>query len=114
MQTNVIMTAISDHFATITKIQDFKRDSPKNIVTKRWFTPETYEYLRILLRHENWTPIRDLNCTEAMDFLIDKITEALDLLAPIETKELKTYSSNSWISQGIKFSLQTQISLGKT
>ena len=49
-----------------------------------------------------------------MDFLIDKITEALDLLAPIETKELKTYSSNSWISQGIKFSLQTQISLGKT
>ena len=86
MQTDVIMTTISDHFATITKIQDFKRDSPKTKVTKRWFTPETYEYLCILLRHENWTPRRDLNCTEATDFLIDKITEALDLLAPVETK----------------------------
>ena len=111
MQTDVIMTAISDHFATITKIQDFKRDSPKNKVTKRWFTPETFEYLRILLRHENWTPMRDLNCAEATDFLIDKITKALDLLAPVETKELKSYSSNSWITQGIKISLQTQNSL---
>ena len=49
--------------------------------------PEAYEYLQILLCHENWTPMRDLNCTEATDYLIDKITKALDVLAPVKTKK---------------------------
>ena len=88
---NVIMTDISDHFATtcITQFHRTKVATPSTKVTKRWLTAETYEYLRILLRHENWDQMESMNCETATAFLVDKITEAMDIVAPIETKEIK-------------------------
>ena len=51
---NVIMTDISDHFATIIHFHRTKVALPSTKVTKRRLTAETYEYLCILLRHKNW------------------------------------------------------------
>ena len=42
---NVIMTDISDHFATITHFQRTKVATPSSKVTKRWLTAETYDCL---------------------------------------------------------------------
>ena len=54
-------------------------------VTKRWYTPETYEQMNILLRHENWAPMRAMNCEGATNYLIEKITESLDIVCLLYT-----------------------------
>ena len=103
--TNVIMTDISDHFATIIHFHRTKVALPSTKVTKRWLTTEKYEYLRILLRHGNWEQMRSMNCESATAFLVDKITEAMDIVAPVEMKEISGNTMNTWKTKAINISL---------
>ena len=86
---------------------------PKQTVTKRWYTPETNEQMNILLRHENWAPMRAMNCEGATNYLIEKITESLDIVAPIETKTMNVRHDNHWVTPGIAISLSKQAKLYK-
>ena len=96
------MMDISDHFATITQFHRTKvAATPSTKVTKRWLTAETYEYLRILSRHENWDQMESMNCESATAFLIVKITEAMDIVAPVETKEIRGNTMNTWKTKAL-------------
>ena len=55
--------------------------------------------------------MESMNCETATAFLIDKITEAMDIVAPIETKELKGNTINTWKTKAIKICLNKQRSL---
>ena len=55
--------------------------------------------------------MESMNCETATAFLIDKITEAMDIVAPIETKEIKGNIINTWKTRAINISLSRQMSL---
>ena len=112
-KTDVIMCDISDHYATLTVFLSTKIVRSKISITKRWYTAETYEQMNILLRHESWTPMRVMNCDEATNYLIDKITESLDIVAPIETKTFNEKHDNDWMTPGISISLAHKARLYK-
>ena len=105
------MCDISDHYATITVSVSLRASKASNTVTKRWFTAETYEQMQILLRHEDWSPMRLMNCDNATNHLLSTINILLDIVAPIETKTLRVDQSNDWITPGISNSLATQAKL---
>ena len=110
-KSDVILCDISDHYATITVSVSHRASKASNTVTKRWFTAETYEQMQILLRHEDWSPMRLMNCDNATNDLLSTINTLLDIVAPIETKTLKVDQSNDWITPGISNSLATQAKL---
>ena len=56
----------------------------------------------------------NLDCEAATNFLESKIIEALDLVAPIETKIVKEKLENQWTTTGIKISLKRSHNLYKT
>ena len=49
----------------------------------------------------------------ATNFLIEKITESLDIVAPIETKTMNVRHDNHWVTPGIAISLKQQAKLFK-
>ena len=59
--------------------------------TKNFLFSVSYWYKAIatILGGEDWTPMLNLNCEAATNFLETKIIEALDLVTPIQTKQLK-------------------------
>jgi exonuclease III len=102
----VITTDLSDHYATATVITGTKVSNKKTEITKRWFTPETYTQLETLLTAHDWSPMDNLNTNEAAIHLEKTITEYCDLLAPVETRKLKTRRVNQWTTKGIMISLK--------
>ena len=52
--------------------------------------------------------MEDMNCKAATTYMLQKNTEALDIVAPVETKELKSMHNNTWLTQGISISLAKQ------
>ena len=57
--------------------------------------------------------MRVMNCEKATNYLIDKITESLDIVAPIETKTFNEKHDNDWITPGISTSLAQKARLYK-
>ena len=55
--------------------------------------------------------MRSMNCETAADFLIEKITEAPNIVPPIETKAIKGNSVNTWQTKAIHISLAKQRAL---
>ena len=47
-----------------------------------------------------------MGLNEATEFLSNKITEILDIVAPIETKKISKKPINKWITQGLKISIK--------
>ena len=86
---DVIRTTLSDHYATLTSFTSVNSKKEKNTVTKSWLTTESYKALATILGGEDWTPMINLNCEAATEFLETKIIEALDVVAPIKTKHIK-------------------------
>ena len=113
LKTDVVLTTISDHYATLTSFNDLlvKRKDIK--VTKRWFVKDTYDKLATILGATDWTEMSEMSCDQAATHLEMKITEALDIVAPIETKLVKTRIENQWTTLGIKTSLFMAMKLYK-
>ena len=55
--------------------------------------------------------MESMDCETATAFLIDKITEAMDIVAPVETKEIEGNTMNTWKTKAINISLNKQRSL---
>ena len=47
-----------------------------------------------------------MDAESSANHLIEKIQEAMDIVAPVETKELKKKPINQWTTPGIKVSLK--------
>ena len=91
---DVIRTTLSDHYATLTSFTSVNSKKEKKPVTKSWLTTESYKALATILGGEDWTPMINLNCEAATEFLETKIIEALDVVAPIKTKQIKEKLGN--------------------
>ena len=83
-------------------------------ITKRWFTQESYEQIATYLGGMDWAEMDAMNCEDAAIHLNKVITEAMDIIAPVETKLVKPNVENQWTTQGIKTSLKTAAFLYKT
>ena len=75
---------------------------------------DSYKAIATLLGGEDWSPMENLDCEAATNFLETKIIEALDLVAPIQTKIVKEKLENQWTTTGIKISLKRSHNLYKT
>ena len=56
---------------------------------KRWFKAESYVELATLLGATDWSPMETMSCEEASEYLERNIIEAMDIVAPVETKKVK-------------------------
>ena len=104
VSTLVIMTDISDHYITATLFPGRSKRPEKLKITKRWFNDEAYEQIRLLLKSENWNKIQTLSTDEATNHLIRQITIYMDIICPVETKEMSSKPINNWMTQGIRIS----------
>ena len=86
--TDLIESDLSDHRLNVCKLKSMACKSYKEKITKRWFTPESYENIKIFLKYENWDSMKRTNVNEAAGFLQGRIKQTLDILVPIETREL--------------------------
>ena len=107
LKTDVITSQISDHYATLTSFLNDKQDRKKIKITKRWFKEESYIELATMLAATDWSPMETMNCEDSAEYLESKIKEAMDIIAPIETKIVKNKKENQWLTAGIRISLVT-------
>ena len=76
------------------------------MITKRWFKGDSYIQIQEILAGEDWSILHSLDAESSANHLIEKIQEAMDIVAPVETKELKKKPINQWTTPGIKISLK--------
>ena len=105
IKTDVITSQISDHYATLTSFINDKQTRKKTSITKRWFKAESYIELATLLGATDWSPMETMSCEDASKYLESNIIEAMDIVAPIETKKVRNKPENQWLTLGIKTSL---------
>ena len=111
--TDVISSDIADHYLTLTS---YPKDNPrkeKTSIRKRWLTNEHYAMVRDLLAAEKWNCMEAMNLENATSYLSEKIKEALDIVAPVETKVLGKKPVNLWTTAGLKVSLKNSNNLYK-
>ena len=104
----MLITDISDHFATLTVFPKWKKQTVKSKITKRWLTPESYEQINHLLAAETWEKFHLFSVNDMADQLISKITEALDIVAPVQKRKIKGKLSNPWLTKGILISIKSK------
>ena len=70
---DVIKTTFSDHYATLTSFTTEDSKKKQISVTKRWLTNDSYKAIATLLGGEDWSPMENLDCEAATNFLETKI-----------------------------------------
>ena len=105
-RSDIIIEDLSDHNLILTSYLKWQNKVKKVKITKRWLDDSSYINLKILLGAENWSSMESMNLNESTDHLTERITEALDIVAPIETRELGLRKINPWLTAGIKISLK--------
>ena len=103
---DVIIEDLSDHNLILTTYLNWQQAAKKIKITKRWLDDSSYKNLKILLGAEKWVNFDKLDLEQSTNHLIDRITEALDIVAPIETKEVGLRKLNPWLTEGIRTSLK--------
>ena len=104
--TDIIQSDISDHYITITTFPTKLAKIKKQMITKRWFKGDSYSQIQEILTGEDWSVIHSMDAESSTNHLIGKIQEAMDIVVPVETKELKKRPINQWTTPGIKISLK--------
>ena len=104
--TDIILADISDHNLLLTQFQNWSLKQSKIKITKRWFDKDSYTNIHTLLGAEDWTCMEGMDVNNSTDHLISRITEAMDIVAPVETKEVKLQTVNPWLTQGLTISLK--------
>ena len=108
LRTDIIDSSLSDHFLTLTRYPRFKKKREKTKVTKRWLKSEHYGTIRDLLGAQSWDSIPKDDVDIAANFLTTKIQEAMDIVAPVQTKTLNRKPINQWATAGLKISIKTE------
>ena len=114
LRSDVIMSDISDHYPILTVYPKWRARREKVKITKRWFKQESYEQLQGILAATEWDSI--INCTNiesSTKKLEDLITEAMDIVAPIESKTLGKRPINQWLTPGTLISIKHSTKLYK-
>ena len=111
--TDVIASDISDHFLTLTTYSNNSSKRAKTSITKRWLTFDSYAQLQQLLKAENWDCMEAMSLEESTNYLTNKINEGLDIVAPIETKQIGKKPINLWTPAGARVSLKKSNQLYK-
>ena len=111
LKTDVVMSTISDHYSTLTRFLSVNQKRKKLKVTKRWFNENSYIDLATILAGTDWQPMEAMNCENSAIYLEDRIKEAMDIVAPIESKTIKNKVENQWTTLGIRTSLETAAKL---
>ena len=104
--TDVISSDISDHYLTLTS---YPKDNPrkdKTSITKRWLTLDHYPMVKTLLANENWDCMEAMTLDNATAYLSGRIREALDIVAPVETRKMGKKPFNQWTTAGLQVSLK--------
>ena len=78
--TDVVLSTISYHYATLTSFVSTKMERKKIKITKRWFTQESYEQIATYLGGMDWAEMDAMNCDNAAIHLNKVITEAMDII----------------------------------
>ena len=112
-RSDIIQEDLSDHNLILTTYLDWHNSVKKVKITKRWFDESAYSNLKILLGAEEWKCLDDMTLEQSTDHLIERITEAMDIVAPIETKEVGLKKITPWMTGGIKKSIATGRSMFK-
>ena len=111
--TDVISSDIADHYLTLTS---YPKDNPKKektSITKRWLTFKHYAMVQALLAAEKWDCMEAMNLENATSYLSERIKEALDIVAPVETKVMGKKPINLWTTAGLKVSFKNSNNLYK-
>ena len=104
--TDILLADISDHNILLTQFQNWSIKQSKIKITKRWFVEDSYENIHTLIGAEDWTCMESMDVNDSTNHLIERITEAMDIVAPVETKEVKVQTINPWLTPGISISLK--------
>ena len=105
-RSDIIQEDLADHYLVLTTFLEWQNEPKKHSITKRWFEPNSYDNLKILLGAEDWSDMDDMNLDMATDHLISRIEEAMDIVAPIETREFDLRKTVSWMTEGLSISLK--------
>ena len=92
--TDIIQSDILDHYITITTFPTKSAQIKKQMITKRWFKGDSYIQIQEILAGEDWSILHSLDAESSANHLIEKIQEAMDIVAPVETKELMKKTNN--------------------
>ena len=110
---DVIVTDISDHYATYTTLQGKIKTKDEIKCTKRWFKVDDYIKLKELLSVEDWSCMNSMSLDRATNHLTERIIAAMDLVAPIESKSFSKKENVPWLTKGIRVSLENSRSFYK-
>ena len=90
LRSDIIITDISDHYPILTTYPKWRAKREKVQITKRWLTPDSYDQLQTILAGTDWSSISSsTNIEESTKNLEGIITEAMDIVAPITTKNFE-------------------------
>ena len=108
--TYVLLDDISDHYPLLMKLtcnKDKITNTSEN-VTFRIINETTIGSINNYLNNVDWDILNTLNIDNGYDYLVNKITEALNLYAPEKTKKFnnKYLPKNIWMTPGLINSLK--------
>ena len=107
LRSDIVITDLSDHYPILTTYPKWRAKREKIKITKRWFTPDSYDQLQTILAGTDWSSIcSSINIEESTKKLESIITEAMDIVAPVTTKILSKKPINQWLTLGLKISLK--------
>ena len=107
LRLDIIIIDISDHYPILTTYPKWRAKREKTQITKRWFTPDSYDQLQTILAGTDWSTVcSGMNIEESTNKLEGIIKEAMDIVAPITTKILSKKPINQWLKLGLKISLK--------
>ena len=86
-RSNVIIEDLSDHYLISTTYLNLQFAAKKIKITKKRLDDSSNTNLKIFLGAKDWANFGQLNLEQSTDHLIEGITEALDLVAPLKEKK---------------------------
>ena len=90
LRSDIIITDISDQYPILTTYPKWRAKREKVQITKRWLTHDSYDQLQTILAGTDWSSIcSSTNIEESTKNLAGIITEAMDIVAPITTKNFE-------------------------
>ena len=107
LRSDIVISDISDHYPTLTVYPKWRARREKVKITKRWFKQESYEQLQGILGATEWESITKCDDIESSTTKLENvITEAMDIVAPIEPKSLGKRPINQLLTPGTLISIK--------
>uniref|UniRef100_A0A3B3HCT2 Reverse transcriptase domain-containing protein n=1 Tax=Oryzias latipes TaxID=8090 RepID=A0A3B3HCT2_ORYLA len=99
---SVVDMAVSDHYCIFFNITSFTRqEAPVRTVRKRYITPDVAANV-INILHQTPAHILPASCDFMVEHFNNKLQSAIDVVAPLKTKMLKTKATAPWKNEPIR------------